>query len=307
MPKISIIVPVYKVEKYIGRCIESVQNQSFDDWELLLVDDCGNDNSMDVVKRYASKDIRIKYIESDHNEGPMAARDKGCRNATGDYIMFLDGDDTIPENALQVLYKKIASTQVDCVKGNILIESKDGSEKLFHKNELPYGPKVEGVLKALLEGKIAHNITGCLFRRELLLNKNIQIVRGMRNSEDAYLFYQLVRMMRNGMAVISNVVYYYFVNEESSTHVTISDEAIKKMLVMQKYKVSLSNDYPQLEKIISHAVVRQIVFMSLRYGRKKINLFVHDYEMDEYISFGHILKYLNYRDYIDILKFLICG
>ena len=307
MPKISIIVPVYNVVKYIGRCIESVQGQSLADWEMIMVDDVGKDGSMDIVKDYASKDVRIKYIESERNEGPMVARNKGCRQAIGEYIMFLDGDDTLPNDALEVLYNSISANHTDCVKGNIMIKSNDGKEKLFHENALPYGTKVEEVVKALLEDKIAHNITGCLFCRELLLNDEVKIVQGMKNSEDAYLFYQLVERMTNGMVIIPNVVYYYHVNESSSTHGPITKETLKKMLVIQKYKASLINKYPQLKKNVRHAVVRQIAFMSLRYGRKEVNSFVHEYNMDEYISLVYVLKYLNGRDYFDILKFLICG
>lgn len=305
MPKVSVIVPVYNVEKYIGRCIESVQNQSLTDLELILVDDAGGDDSMGIVKEYALSDPRIKYLESMKNEGPMVARDKGCRIAKGEYIMFLDGDDSLPNNAIELLYNNIIANHVDCVKGNIFIKTNDGREKLFHGNELPYGNKKEDIFKALLEEKIVHNITGCLFRHALFLDEEIKIVQGMKNGEDAYLFYQLVRKLNNGMSVIPEVVYYYYVNEYSSTNSRIKDDAIKRMLETQKYKIKLCNDYPNLEATIKHAVVRFMVFMTLRYGGKRVKAYAKEYGMEEYTSKSNVMKYLSCGDYIDIIKFLI--
>ena len=304
---ISVIVPVYNVEKYVGRCVESVLRQTVLDWELILVDDAGNDNSMLVVKDYASRDKRIKYIESNKNEGPMKAREKGCREAKGDYLFFLDGDDTIPVNALEVLLKSIITNQVDCVKGCINIKDSDGNEKLFQKNELPYGNKVANIYKALFENKLSHNLTGCLFSKNLFEDYNYETVVGMRNGEDAYLFYQLVKHMNNGMAVIPDVIYYYYTNDTSSTHKVIKDEAIKKMFVTQKYKLGLINNYPELAQSANHTVVRFVVFLALRYGVKKVKGYAAEYKMEKCLTTGSILKYLNRNDYIDIIKFLICG
>lgn len=305
--KVSIIVPVYNVAKYIGRCIESVQNQSMSDWELILVDDAGNDDSMRIAKEYASKDTRVKYLESDRNEGPMVAREKGCRVANGDYLFFLDGDDTIPVNALEVLLEGITTKQVDCVKGCINIMDSDGNEKLFQKNELPYGNNIINIYKALFENKLSHNLTGCLFRRNLFKDHKYETVAGMKNGEDAYLFYQLVKNMNNGMAVISDVIYYYQTNETSSTHTSIKDEAIKKMFVTQKYKLGLINKYPELAQSANHTVVRFVTFLALRFGVRKVKGFAEEYDMKNCLTIGSVLKHLNRKDYIDIIKFLICG
>lgn len=305
MPKVSVVVPVYNVEKYIARCIKSVLKQTFHDWELILVDDAGKDNSMTIVKEFAQSDFRVKYLESKKNEGPMVARDKGCRIAKGEYLMFLDGDDTLPNNAVEVLYNNIIASHVDCVKGNIFIKTIDGREKLFHGNALPYGNKKENIFKALLEDKVAHNITGCLFRNSLFLDEEIKIVQGMKNGEDAYLFYQLVRKMNNGMFVIPEVVYYYHVNESSSTRAVIKDDAIKRMFETQRYKLNLCEDYPSLNRTINHAVVRFVLFMSLRFGMKRIKCFSTEYGMGEYTSLRYVLQYLTINDYIDIIKFLI--
>ena len=95
MPKVSIIVPVYKAEAFLPRCIENILAQSFPDFELILVDDRGPDKSGELCDAYARKDPRIRVIHKEQNEGASAARNTGLDHATGDYIMFCDSDDAV--------------------------------------------------------------------------------------------------------------------------------------------------------------------------------------------------------------------
>ena len=104
MPKFSIIIPVYQVEKYVRQCIESVINQTFTDFEALVVDDCGEDKSIEIVKEYAKQDKRIKILHHKHNRGLAAARNTALSSAKGDYIVCLDSDDWMIDNCLATLY-----------------------------------------------------------------------------------------------------------------------------------------------------------------------------------------------------------
>lgn len=105
-PIFSIIIPVYNVEKYINQCIESVLNQTFKDFEVLCVDDCGNDNSIERVKKYAKQDNRIKILHHEHNKGLSASRNTALDASIGEYIVCLDSDDWLEENALEILYRE---------------------------------------------------------------------------------------------------------------------------------------------------------------------------------------------------------
>ena len=98
MPKVSIVVPVYKAEAYLPRCIESILAQSVTDFELLLVDDAGPDRSGELCDQYAARDNRIRVIHKEKNEGASAARNTGLDAATGEYIMFCDSDDAVSPN-----------------------------------------------------------------------------------------------------------------------------------------------------------------------------------------------------------------
>ena len=117
MKKISVIVPVYNVEKYLVECIDSIINQTYTNLEVLLIDDGSTDSSGDICERYASMDNRIKVIHQ-VNGGLGNARNAGLDNATGDYIMFADSDDFFTPNACEVMLNAIESKNADYVIGN---------------------------------------------------------------------------------------------------------------------------------------------------------------------------------------------
>ncbi|MEG1506770.1 MAG: glycosyltransferase family 2 protein [Bacilli bacterium] len=92
-PLVSIITPAYNSKDFIGETIESVLNQTYKNWEMLIVDDCSTDSSPEIIKKYIQKDSRIKYLKNDKNSGPAISRNEGLDNANGKYIAFLDSDD----------------------------------------------------------------------------------------------------------------------------------------------------------------------------------------------------------------------
>lgn len=126
MEKISIIVPVYNCEKYIGTCIESIQGQTYQNLEIILVNDGSKDRSAEICKSYAVHDTRIRYIEQE-NQGVSAARNHGIKEATGTFIMFVDADDTITDDACEKLAGHIA-VDVDLILC--------GFKRMFYKGEV---------------------------------------------------------------------------------------------------------------------------------------------------------------------------
>lgn len=100
--KISIVIPVYNAEKYLDRCLQSVIHQSYDNWEIIAVDDGSKDKSLEIMKKYSSQDRRI-FVIHQRNLGAGAARNEGIKKATGDYIVFIDSDDYVEENYFKLL------------------------------------------------------------------------------------------------------------------------------------------------------------------------------------------------------------
>lgn len=116
-PKISVIVPVYKAEKYLHRCVDSILAQTFTDFEVLLIDDGSPDRSGEICDEYAKKDSRVRVFHKE-NGGVSSARNLGLENAVGEWIWFVDSDDTVEANALNII--------------NTYIENADGSELCFY-------------------------------------------------------------------------------------------------------------------------------------------------------------------------------
>lgn len=115
MPTISVIIPIYNVEKYISECLESIINQTFKDIEILCIDDCGRDNSIKIAQAYAKKDSRIKIIKHPSNKGLSAARNTGISHARGKYIAFIDSDDYAYPAFLEKAYDRIEKSKYESV------------------------------------------------------------------------------------------------------------------------------------------------------------------------------------------------
>lgn len=110
-PKWSIIIPVYNKEKYIERCLNSIKKQTFTDWEIICVDDSSSDESIEIIKKYAEKDERIKLFKNKTNEGVGASRNKGISAAQGTYIQFVDADDYLSEKHIEVCDKAMEKSK----------------------------------------------------------------------------------------------------------------------------------------------------------------------------------------------------
>ena len=130
IPKISVIVPVYNVANYLSECIDSVLNQIFTDFELLLINDGSSDNSGNICNYYALKDSRIRVFHKE-NGGVMSARKMGIINAKGYYINFIDSDDNIPVDSLQILYQNMEQDDIDIIVARFSPERDSKVNKIY--------------------------------------------------------------------------------------------------------------------------------------------------------------------------------
>ena len=134
MPKISIIIPVYNVEKYLRECLDSCVNQTLEDIEIICVDDASPDNSIKVLEEYQQKDPRIKIFRHEINKNLGAARNTGVVNATGEYVWFVDSDDYIDTKACQILYDAIKDFDVDmlCFSALQFVDTDEYRRFVYH-------------------------------------------------------------------------------------------------------------------------------------------------------------------------------
>lgn len=248
MAKISVIVPVYNVEKYIRKCVDSILNQTIQDLEIILVDDGSTDRSGEICDEYREKDIRIKVIHKE-NGGLSDARNVGEKNATADYVIFLDSDDYIHREMLETLYFPIKEQGVDL--------SICGVFNVYNEKEIPQYSKIEQFLctgsKAfglILEGnKIPVSICNKMIKREIA--DKICFPVG-RLYEDV--FYTLKLMPLVSQVYVTTKPMYYYVHRQGS--ITTSKFKEKDMDIVYAYRETIKLVKKQYPDLVSQAAFR---------------------------------------------------
>lgn len=235
MKLISIVVPVYNVENHISRCLDSILNQTFQNFEIIIVNDASPDNSRAIAEGYALVDKRIRIIDNNENSGAAWSRMVGYSNARGEYITFYDPDDFVPPHALEVLY--IAMIQDDAVYmciGNYQRIFPDGSKSKIFENHLKYGNDKWSVAKSTLKFETPHYLWNKMFKTALFKHPEIVAYKNFSKSSDEFLFFQVLQNCEKVIS-IDKLVYYYFDNHESASYNKSNINAMKAMLISQNY------------------------------------------------------------------------
>ena len=220
MPKVSIIVPVYKAEKYVSACIESIRIQTFSDWELILVDDGSPDNGLAICREYAKMDPRITVFHQE-NQGQAAARNHGLRSSTGQWICFVDSDDVIHPQMVELLYQAAVEGGAD-ISMCRYVELPELPEAFFRPVQLQYEllPMDEEGLAALYDRDEYPGWIGCtkLVRREIVEEYPFTEGRIFEDNEAVSRWICRTKYI----ADIDQVLYYYRTNLDSTTKSTFS-------------------------------------------------------------------------------------
>lgn len=213
---ISILVPVYNVERYLARCIDSVLSQSFQEWELILVDDGSTDNCPRICDEYANKDKRIKVIHK-LNGGLPSARQVGFINAVGEYLIFLDSDDWLLPNSLCVLINAIQSDGGYDIARSIVCRVDDkGKQWLEHYDVEKEIIKRGDFFSLLNTDSIAPYLHSGIYRADLFTEKSFQFLVDNKISvgEDWITNYYIAPNV-NRVKYIETTTYAYFLNTSS--------------------------------------------------------------------------------------------
>lgn len=203
MPEISIIVPVYKAEKYLKRCIDSIISQSFNDWELLLIDDGSPDNSGAICDEYTQTDKRIKVFHKE-NGGVASARELGIQNSKGKYSIHVDPDDWIDKNTLEELYVEVKKTNADIIVFDFLLEYGSRSEVLCQKIN-----SSQELLKQLFYQERHGSLCNKLIRTELYKKYDIHFPEKLICWEDLYICCNILMLHPCKVTYIPKAFYHY--------------------------------------------------------------------------------------------------
>lgn len=231
MTKVSVIVPVYNVEKYLEECLDSIINQTLEDIEIICVDDKSADNSLNILKRYKEKDTRIKIIEHNANKGLGSTRNTALDVARGEYIMFVDSDDWLEPEACEEAYSKIKSSNCDFVCFNSTKVYMDKRKKVLYMSSLyKVATNVNKQIINLNELKVPFfnscEVWNKIYDRKFIENNHLRFTNEKIFAEDVLFFIQIV--LSNGtFTLLNKSLYNYRMHDNNSVHKPLYDDLIR--------------------------------------------------------------------------------
>lgn len=211
--KVSIIVPIYNVETYIIDCLKSIEAQIFSDYEVILVDDCGNDRSMLLVDEYLESSplkVRTLILHHDYNRGLSAARNTGTEVARGKYVYYLDSDDTIISDCIKLMVDKAEEADAEMVVGGVrVVGNSDNIPTLECDNSL----ENDNIFHTYLNGGFYMMAWNKLARLDFLKEKGIEFVEGLIHEDCAWSFSVACELKK--VAFVHECTYNYLVRNNS--------------------------------------------------------------------------------------------
>lgn len=262
--KVSVVVPVYNLEDYIEKCIQSILDQTYKNYELILVDDGSADHSYDICKKYSESYDNV-FVYSQENGGPNAARLTGVENSTGEYILFVDGDDWIENNMLEELVKKQQESGAEIVtSGAYRGVGEQCTKKVDSLNEGIYEKEdLKEIYSRLLinhnfsEAGILYYLCGKLIDKQLIRNALQNIPKTINYGEDVVALF--ICVMNAKSIMITNQLFYHYVMRENSAVNTCKNDYfeilnksynfMKNLIPEDKYVLRLQLDAWLIQQI----------------------------------------------------------
>lgn len=218
-PAISVIIPVYNAEKHIGFCIDSVLSQTFSNIEVIVLDDCSTDSTIKILEHIRENDARLRIIRLEANGGQGRARNIGIENAVGDYLSFVDADDTIAPDFLELLYNKAVETGAEIVKGlcaKVYKDSSTGDRKIYNIRSL------NAIIRWFSKSDIRNSFCfsyqhwSAIYKRSFIIENNLRYGES-RVSQDTTFLMRIAAHLRS-IETVDEAVYYYWYRSSSTIH-----------------------------------------------------------------------------------------
>jgi glycosyltransferase involved in cell wall biosynthesis len=316
MPAVSIIIPMCNDEKYIGELLDSILAQTFQDFEVIIIDDCSTDNSLEIVKSYESKfGGRLKLGKTLKNSGgPGEPSNMGIYLSRGEYLLILDNDDTITETALEELYpvaKKFDADVVACEKFYGMPEKHFGDSELKiyrHKKDdfvskptlIPFD--IYNRVEACRQGKFLWNIWSKLIRRDFLIKNNIRFDQNMIQD---MLFTCCLLFTAERYILVPNVINFYRVLDDSLSH---KKESPQDHFV--RYLRALISGFNFLNKFLSEREFflqnPQVKYLALEIYFNEVMIYLKDFYVNipEYAAYDVLRQEFEHGNYTELTAFI---
>ncbi|MCH5172305.1 MAG: glycosyltransferase [Erysipelotrichales bacterium] len=246
--KISVIVPVWNVEQFVDKCIESILSQSFNNFEIILINDGSTDNSVKICEEYAKKDDRIRLVHKKHG-GVSSARNLGLDNADGDYCLFVDSDDKLLPNAIELLVKLMEKNECQFVSS---VE-----RKFYNGKKLIdiYNDK-ESFLRLI--SCSLYGVYKSLYNLKIIQENKIRFDEELKCSEDV-LFNRVYLQFVKRMYITNQIVYLYNIHNQNSLskryYVDFADYFVKKLNALEALSKTISLNEQRKNNFITERAV----------------------------------------------------
>lgn len=289
-PKVSVIVPVYNTEKYLEEAFSSIQNQSLSDIEIIVINDGSTDRSAEIIDRLAKSDNRI-HLFSQSNQGQSAARNLGMDNASGDYLYFMDSDDLLEADALEICYEKCTSQNLQMTIFDAEIFSEDYKAKkltfnYYRAGEIKEGQVYDGaeLLEILLGKNIFRAAPWLLFvKRELPEKMNLRFFPGIIHEDE--LFTPLLYLAAERVGYIPRRFFHRRIRANSTMTRKFSIRNVEGYFVaieqLRLYSINKKLIINKIVNLLIRIIVNSIAYEShILSFRERISIFISFYQKD---------------------------
>ena len=270
MYKVTVIIPVYNVAAYIEDSLLSAFNQTYDNIEYLIIDDCGTDNSIsiaeDIIKSHKRKD-NIKIIRHECNKGLSAARNTGIENAAGDYVYFMDSDDEITSDCIEKLCNAAAKQNSDIVFGNIRLV---GADSIHIKNLQEKTITGKEILKDFLKRKYNIAAVNKLYKKSFLDSNCIKFVQGILHEDFLFSF----QCCKNAdvINIMPEYTSLYKVRNNSISQSKVSLKRINDLsFIIDTFKLSREQSAPELKSSFDKYIHYLVFLTSLQLLKSELS------------------------------------
>lgn len=291
---ISIIVPIYNVEEYLEKCIESIIKQTYENLEIILVDDGSTDNSGKICDIYAKKDERIKTIHRE-NSGVSVTRNIGLENCNGEYIGFVDPDDYISPTMYEILYDTLKRNNADISMCSYQCFDSEKIEFTKSNNEISYN-KNEALKELILDKDITSHLWNKLYKKDLFNEVSFPI---NKIYEDVGTIYFVLE--KANLIIYNKSIQYAYFQRSTSLCNSISEKKMNNYIEMidDRYKYLKSN-FKELEEILNISRIQSSLIFNYIVAKDKnkelfnSQLLVNDYNKNIKIKFN-LVKYMKLK------------
>lgn len=311
MPAVSVIVPVYNPGKYIYRCLDSICGQTLHDIEIICVNDLSTDGSIEVLREYESKDDRIVVVDSEVNRGAATSRNEAIRIAHGEFLAFVDSDDSIDGDFLERLYSRACETGADIVKG----------ERRFYdpatgcmSPDIPFMAEMHQKVKRQ-KAWFVNAFTTAIYKTDLVRRHDVRFLDGVVFFEDAY-FTIMATIFNEKTEVVDGTFYNYTRNPDSVCAKGVNAAQVQGRMqgtsalmdLFDKYPVSEEHyltvcDYLFLEMLV---ICRNITLPDAltKAGAEGIMLVLNRCSCPEMLIYRHFMEFkkLNRKNMVQMLR-----